>query len=1439
MTHTLRNLLRFAGVLIGLVLFALLVLAPMPWKDQAMISAAIFLAALILNRISQSRTVTVVLILFSVFSSFRYFAWRLGETGRAWSAAGWDAVGIDLIFVLLLLGAESYALLILALGYFQTIRPLGRKPVPLPADPGEWPTIDVLVPTYNEPLDVVSATVMAARQMDWPPEKMAVHILDDGRRPEFKAFAEEIGVGYFTRNDNAHAKAGNINNALRKMSAEFVLIFDCDHIPTRSFLQMTMSWFLKDPKLAMLQTPHHFYSPDPFERNLRTFRTVPNEGSLFYGVVQDGNDLWNATFFCGSAAVIRRCALMEIGGIAVETVTEDAHTSLRLQRRGWNTAYISLPMIGGLATATLSDHITQRIRWARGMVQILRVENPLFASGLSFAQRLCYFNCMIHFLYALPRLVFLTSPLVYLLLGRSNFYGYAAAILAYAFPHLALATITNSRMQGKFRHSFWNEIYETVLSPYILLPTLAALINPRWGKFNVTPKARSIEQTNLDWRIATPFLILLAGNVAGLIAGVPRLFNDPEHLGTVAVNVLWTMANVWTLAAALAAAEEKRQVRKVYRVDLKAEAAVRLPSGVMIEAETINVSLNGAALSAYSSDAGLGDRVEVSMRANGTEVVCAATVVDVRRGTIRVAFDPLPLPEQENLTRLVFGRADSWLRWGERCKIDHPMRSLAFILLTSLRGIKALIADPFRPRPKSNASPESNGLETNGGLGLAAGAKRGVVLPLILLAGFLTLLAVAAKAAPADPPAARSFSEKVDFQTLGYKSGLEIRGLTGRASLRFGLPVSKLVNTAKLRLQYHPAAGLVPAKSSFQVTLNGSPVVSFPLTVNAEGASEIAADLPGDLLVAENTLQIVLSGDCPTCSGREQAELRTTIDAASEIEMEGTFFHLANDVRMLPAPFFFSSSEQSLKLPFVFSGTPDRAGLEAAGVVSSWLGILSDHRGASFPVSMGDMPVGNVVAFVTTGSPLATELGLQNNSGPGIAVRDNPRDAFNKVLVILGASGSDFMTAARALALQQVTGSGSYVPVSEVQLPPARVADDAPRWLHTNQQAALVDKAESEQNTVYGDGIANVFFRIPPDLSFDSRTSVPLTVSVESSKFGSGHAAIQVRLNGQHLGSINVSAADAGRTITKTYLAPVTAIYPRNTLSVEFSYQGSGSVNATPEGRVVPGTRIDLRGIPRFVRLPRMDLFAKAGLPFTQMADLSGTAVVLPENPTPSEIATYLNMAAFLGAQTGYPAIRIRVEDADAAQREKSRDLLVIGSASDQPLFEDWSGAMPVSVGKAGWQSAWRGTLLEKIPGFARNETAARTELQQILESDSTATLIEGWTNPMATNRAVVAIVERDSNADPRIGELLGKVADAGDANTTVITQSDAGVRSFQAPAASLDRGEMSIVAWFDRWMQENPLAIPGLALVLCFLGASMLAGSLDRRVLRRLRAEV
>jgi hypothetical protein len=376
---------RLAFPVAAAVVFCFLAALPLTWPQQAVCGLLTLLMAMALARSSDSYLITLSLMMMSMFCTLRYGYWRVTQTVYYFQdpATHWGA--LDAFFILSLLAGRGLRLLvILFLGYFQTIWPLRRAPVELPDDESEWPHVDVLIPTYNEPLDVVRYTALGALNMDWPADKLHVYILDDGRRKEFEQFAFEAGVGYRSRTDNATPRRAT-STPRSHHDSPYVAIFDCDHVPTRSFLQMTVGWMLRDPSWPCCRRRTTFIRPIPFERNLGQFRVIPNEGELFYGIVQDGNDFWNATFFCGSCAVLRREALNEIGGIAVETVTEDAHTSLRMQMNGWGTAYINIPQAAGLATERLSAHVGQRIRWARGMIQILRTRQSAVCAGLKLA----------------------------------------------------------------------------------------------------------------------------------------------------------------------------------------------------------------------------------------------------------------------------------------------------------------------------------------------------------------------------------------------------------------------------------------------------------------------------------------------------------------------------------------------------------------------------------------------------------------------------------------------------------------------------------------------------------------------------------------------------------------------------------------------------------------------------------------------------------------------------------------------------------------------------------------------------------------------------------------------------------------------------------------------------------------------------------------------
>lgn len=647
-----------------------------PFSLKAQLVFVMLLAAMaFILRAVPGRYPMLMMMVLSLTVSCRYIWWRYTST-LDW----FDPV--SLTCGLLLLAAETYAWVVLLLGYWQTAWPLNRPPAPLPADSAEWPTVDLMIPTYNEDLAIVKGTVYAALALDWPADKLTIWLLDDGGRESFREFADGVGIRYVARPTHEHAKAGNINHALKLASGELVAIFDCDHLPTRSFLQMTVGWFYKDPRLGLVQTPHHFFSADPFEHNLQRFRKMPNEGALFYGLVQDGNDMWNASFFCGSCAVIKRSALDEIGGIAVETVTEDAHTSLRLHRLGYTSAYIRIPQAAGLATESLAAHIGQRIRWARGMVQILRLDNPLFGKGLNLGQRLCYFNAMLHFLSGIPRLIFLTAPLTFLILHAYIIYAPAAAIALYMLPHIFHSALTNSRLQGKVRHSFWGEVYETVLAWYIARPTTVALFAPHKGKFNVTAKGGMTEELFLDLSVSKPYLVLILLNLCGLGFGIWRIGTGPaDEVLTLILSMLWTLYNMTILGGALAVAFESRQVRTNPRVEMVMPAAIKLANGHLYPCTLKDYSNGGVGV---LLDAPLPladkDRVWLLLRHGQREAAFAAKVQRSFGCKLGLELEPMDKAQHIAFIQCTFARADTWSLWQQRLGKDRPLHSLLDIV---------------------------------------------------------------------------------------------------------------------------------------------------------------------------------------------------------------------------------------------------------------------------------------------------------------------------------------------------------------------------------------------------------------------------------------------------------------------------------------------------------------------------------------------------------------------------------------------------------------------------------------------------------------------------------------------------------------------------------------------------------------------------------------
>jgi cellulose synthase (UDP-forming) len=485
----------------------------------------------------------------------------------------------------------------LFLSLFTIAEPLNRPKAPQVSDE-DAPSVDVFIPTYNESLDIVAPTLAAAKRMVYPKGKLNVFLLDDGataekvnsddpasaaravnRRKSFQAVCEELGARYLTRDENTHAKAGNLNNGLAHSNGDLIAVFDADHAPAEDFLTETVGFFAKDEKLFLAQTPHFFLNSDPIEKNIGATH-MPAENEMFYGVVQKGLDKWNAAFFCGSAALLRRQALDEVGGFHGSSVTEDAETALELHSRGWNSVYVDRPMIAGLQPETFESFIGQRSRWCRGMVQILLLKNHWFLRGLTLAQRLCYLSSSLFWLFPLSRMIFIFAPVLYIFFNMKIYVANSQEFLAYTLMYMISALMIQNYVFGQVRWPWISDLYEYIQSVLLLRSVLGVFVDPRRPKFNVTAKGQTLDEDQLS-SLAWPYFALFCMVAVSMAMLGFRFANEPDSRDLIVIVGLWSAFNLCLTGIALGAVSEQRERRGAPRVASHLSASLVIGSEVL------------------------------------------------------------------------------------------------------------------------------------------------------------------------------------------------------------------------------------------------------------------------------------------------------------------------------------------------------------------------------------------------------------------------------------------------------------------------------------------------------------------------------------------------------------------------------------------------------------------------------------------------------------------------------------------------------------------------------------------------------------------------------------------------------------------------------------------------------------------------------------------
>jgi cellulose synthase (UDP-forming) len=489
--------------------------------------------------------VRLAVVFLFVLLNARYLWWRLDSTLVPLSATP------ESLWTWMFLISEVLAILLLTWHFIVLIKPSDRSPEADLAEASlrkqaETKGVDILIPTYNEPEDILRRTIEAACRLDYPDYN--VWVLDDGDRAWLKELCAGLPVIYLVRTDRKGFKAGNLNHALTQASHPLVCVVDADFALAPNFLWRTVG-LLEDSQLGIVQTPQIFSNPDAIQYNLYGENAWPEAQCMFTDVMQPSRDTWDNAFCYGTGFVIKRECLDLVGGFPEETITEDFHTSCMLMSLGFKTRFLNEPLSSGLATQDIGGFVTQRTRWCVGTLQCFVAEGGVLrAKELSVIDRLFLMDPVLYHLGTIWKFFVLIAPALYWWFGISPFQSDLGHLLVVFAPRMLLSLYGFYWLSDRKTIPLVSEMDRVVGIFSLVTGIFKFLINPFRQTFTITGKKMDSTQTQIHWGIMRPHLILIAVTIAGLVyrysSFQSEMFFMQPNVGlmiSLTVYVLWQL----------------------------------------------------------------------------------------------------------------------------------------------------------------------------------------------------------------------------------------------------------------------------------------------------------------------------------------------------------------------------------------------------------------------------------------------------------------------------------------------------------------------------------------------------------------------------------------------------------------------------------------------------------------------------------------------------------------------------------------------------------------------------------------------------------------------------------------------------------------------------------------------------------------------------------
>ncbi len=690
------------------------------------------------------------------------------------------------------------------------------------------------------------------------------------------------------------------------------------------------------------------------------------------------------------------------------------------------------------------------------------------------------------------------------------------------------------------------------------------------------------------------------------------------------------------------------------------------------------------------------------------------------------------------------------------------------------------------------------------------------------------------------------------FKQMGAWSAIKLRGVDGSQTLAFPIRANEVVVAAKLRIAYDYSPALIPELSHLKITLNERFAAVLPLPKDKGVGNIRDIDIDPRWFVDMNYLRFKLIGHYTRdCEDPFHTSLWLTLSDIGRLELTLAPLSTVNNLKNLPSPFLDKRDNSPLNLPFVFTSNPSFGTLKAAGILASWFGVQAGARGAQFPVLLNTLPEGNAIVFLQSGQTIEGFKGANTST---ISIQPHPTNPQAKLLLLSGGNDEELASAARAIALFTPTLTGQTVVVSKELETAPRKPYDAPAWIPIDRPVRFgeVVRLEELRTQGYFPEIIRVNYRVSPDLFTWRSPGVPLKLKYRATRLpGHRSSSLNVSINSNFIKAISIN--DPLKPISEAEVV-IDKMAPREEFltippygvggrdQLQFAYyfdflKEGACKNMAPDnlqGAVDPETTVDFSGFPHYVALPNLAYFANIGFPFTRMADLSESAVVLPESPNLDELSLYLTVMGRMGEATGYPALRHALVPTSDIEKMAAKDLIVIGSAKSQVLMTKWADRLPmVQNGNDRYvrepDVVWRPTYRWEQQDV---QEAQLPKGSLTLTGIGTLAAVMAFESPLQSARSVVFLYAdkaadlrkiSDALTDPdRFGSFRGDFAVVDDKNINHTKVSPTYYVGSLPP--------MNKLRWF---FSDQPMLLGLLGLLLCLLVASI-----AYRNLRRIRAK-